>query len=72
MNIVHKKPRPQGQQTLAAQQQQSGRVPIASPLHASKVQLVDPADTHHVTRVGIRGEADGSRVRFARKSGGGI
>ncbi len=67
--IKHQKARPQANATVASQQQQSGRVEQAAPLYASKVQLVDPADSKFVSRIGIRANADGSRVRVARKSG---
>jgi len=69
VNIVikHQKPRNQGN---AAQSQQGGRVELAAPLHVAKVQLVDPADNNKTTRIGIRIDADGTRVRIAKKSGG--
>ncbi len=70
--IKHQKARPQANATVASQQQQSGRVEMAAPLYASKVQLVDPGKDNTVTRIGIRTNADGSRARFARKSGGAI
>ncbi len=43
---------------------------VAAPLDIAKVQLVDPADGKTVTRVGIKTDANGERVRFAKKSGG--
>ncbi len=72
INIVikHQKARQQGAPSPTAQQQQSGRVEIAAPLFASKVRLIDPAGENAVTRIGIKTDADGKRVRFAKKSGG--
>ena len=67
--IKHQKPRQQAP-NAAAQQQQSGRIEIAAPLHASKVQLVDPGNTKVITRVGIKIDVNGNRVRYAKKSGG--
>ena len=68
--IKHKKASPQANQTVASQQQQSGRIEMSAPLHISKVQLVDPADNKTATRIGIKTNAKGERVRFAKKSGG--
>ena len=71
VNIVvkHQKPRPQMNASPAAQPQ-GGRIEQSAPLYAAKVQLVDPGNTSAVTRVGIRTDANGSRVRYAKKSGG--
>ena len=70
INIVikHQKPRPQ--QNAAAQTQQSGRIEMAAPLYASKVALVDPGASDKTTRIGIKTNAEGNRVRYAKKSGG--
>ena len=46
---------------------QGGRVQKESPLHASKVQLVDPK-TNRPTRVGFRIDG-GRKVRYAKRSG---
>jgi large subunit ribosomal protein L24 len=72
INIVikHQKPRPSANQNAAIQQQQSGRIEIAAPILACKVQLVDKGKGDAVTRVGIRTDASGNRVRYAKKSGG--
>ena len=74
LNIIvrHQKPRPQPQQnavSTAAAQPQGGRVEKSAPLPASKVQLVDPADPNKVSRIGVKTDAEGNRVRVARKSG---
>ena len=72
INIVikHQKAKPQANQSVSAPAPQSGRVEVAAPMDISKVQLVDPADGKNVTRVGIKTDANGERVRYAKKSGG--
>jgi large subunit ribosomal protein L24 len=56
----HQKPRGVGQP--------GGIVEKEAPLHLSKLALIDPK-TDRTTRVGFRRLEDGSKVRFARKSG---
>ena len=73
INIVikHEKARPQPQRTsMGAGAPQGGRTEVAAPIHIAKVQLVDPADNKTITRIGIKTDANGERVRFAKKSGG--
>jgi len=72
VNIVikHQKPRPQGAPNMGGQTPQGGRIEQASPLHVAKVQLVDPADGKTITRIGVKTNENGERVRFAKKSGG--
>ncbi len=65
--IKHQKPRQAG---APGANGEGGRIEQAMPLPISKVQLVDPADGKTATRVGIRVDASGERVRFAKKSGG--
>ena len=69
LNIVikHQKPR---QTAAGVPAQGGGRIEQAAPIHAAKVQLVDPGDPNKVTRIGMRINADGTRVRVARRSGG--
>ena len=47
---------------------QGGRIQKEMPIDISNVQPLDPK-TNQGTRVGFRLEQDGSKVRFARKSG---
>lgn len=47
---------------------QGGRLNKEMPIAASNVMLVDPA-TGNPTRVGVRYLADGSKERYAKKSG---
>ena|SRR3569833_593152 len=69
VNIVvkHQKARPQA--NVNAPAQQSGRIEMAAPMHICKVQLVDKGGKG-VTRIGIKTDANGNRVRYAKKSGG--
>lgn len=66
INVVkkHQKPRPTGGRTQA----QGGIIEFEAPIHVSNVMLVDPK-SGEPTRVGIRRDEDGRRVRFAKKSG---
>lgn len=49
---------------------ESGRVEVTSPIFAAKVQLVVENGKDTVaTRVGYKTDADGNRVRFAKKTG---
>jgi large subunit ribosomal protein L24 len=50
------------------QSPQGGRLDIEVPMHACKVALIDPT-TNKPTRVGYRYLDDGSKERYARKSG---
>jgi len=47
---------------------QGGRLSKEMPIDASNVMLVDPS-TGKATRVGVRVLADGTKERFAKKSG---
>jgi large subunit ribosomal protein L24 len=47
---------------------QGGRLDIEVPMHVCKVALIDPT-TDKPTRVGFRYLDDGSKERFAKKSG---
>ena len=70
INIVikHQKPRPQMNANMP--QQGGGRIEQAAPMHACKVQLVDPGTDTKGTRIGIKTDENGNRVRFAKTSGG--
>lgn len=71
IQIKHEKARPQPQRTsIGGGAPQGGRMEVAAPLDIAKVQLVVPADGKTVTRVGFKTDANGERVRFAKKSGG--
>ena len=50
------------------QTQQAGIVTKESPIHLSNIAHVDPK-SGKATRIGFKTMADGSKVRFAKKSG---
>jgi large subunit ribosomal protein L24 len=72
INIVikHQKPRQAGAPAVGGSTPQGGRIEQSSPMHVGKVQLVDPADGKTLTRIGVKMNEKGERVRFAKKSGG--
>ena len=48
--------------------QQGGIVSMEAPIDASNVALIDPKDGKP-TRVGVRVSEDGTKVRYAKRSG---
>jgi large subunit ribosomal protein L24 len=66
VNLVkkHQRPRPTGGRTQA----QGGIIEFEAPIHASNVMLVCP-ESGEPTRVGVRRDEDGIRVRYSKKSG---
>lgn len=68
--IKHQKAPPQRQQNvIGGATPQGGRIEQSAPMPACKVQLVDPADSSHVSRIGVGVDAEGNKTRVARKSG---
>jgi len=69
VNLVkkHQRPRPTGGRTQA----QGGIIEFEAPIHVSNVMLVCP-EKNEPTRVGIRRNEEGHRVRFSKKSGNDI
>lgn len=68
VNLVkkHQRPRPTGGRTA-----QGGIIEFEAPIHVSNVMLLTP-DTGEPTRVGIRRDEEGRRVRYAKKTGNDI
>lgn len=66
VNLVkkHQKPRPTGGRSQA----QGGIIEFEAPISVSNVMLVCP-ETGEPTRVGIRRDEEGNRVRYSKKSG---
>ncbi|MCQ2226790.1 MAG: 50S ribosomal protein L24 [Bacteroidales bacterium] len=62
LNIIKKHTKP------SASNPQGGIVEKEAPIHISNLNLKDPK-TGAATRVGIRVDADGKKVRIAKKSG---
>ncbi|MEO1469208.1 MAG: 50S ribosomal protein L24 [Pseudomonadota bacterium] len=54
--------------TKQSQASQGGRIPKEAPIQVSNLALVDPKDGGP-TRVGFRIQEDGTKVRYAKKSG---
>ncbi len=54
--------------TKQTQGDQGGRVPKEAPINLSNIAFVDPKDGG-ATRVGFKFLEDGTKVRFAKKSG---
>jgi large subunit ribosomal protein L24 len=67
LNMIkrHERPRSQGDLKNA---QVGGIVEKEGPVHVSNVMLLDPKD-NKPTRVGVRRDEGGKRVRFAKSSG---
>lgn len=65
VNIVkkHQRPRQGGRSQV-----QGGIIEFEAPIHVSNVMLVDPK-SNEPTRVNIRRDDDGKRIRVAKKSG---
>ncbi|MBK7894326.1 MAG: 50S ribosomal protein L24 [Candidatus Promineifilaceae bacterium] len=66
VNLVkkHQRPRPTGGRTQA----QGGIIEFEAPIHVSNVMLVCP-ETGGPTRVGVRRDENGNRLRISKKSG---
>ncbi len=66
VNLVkkHQKPRSTGGRTQA----QGGIIEFEAPINGSNVMLVCP-ETDEPTRIGIRRDEDGKRIRYSKKSG---
>jgi len=67
LNLIkrHERPRSTGDMKSA---QAGGIVEKEGPVHVSNVMLLDPKD-NKPTRVGVRRDDGGKRVRFAKSSG---
>lgn len=66
VNIVKKHQKPQ--QTGGRSQAKGGIIEFEAPIDASNVMLVCP-QSEEPTRVGIRRDENGNRIRFSKKSG---
>ena len=66
VNVVKKHQKPQ--QTGGRAPAQGGIIEFEAPIDISNVMLVCP-DTGEPTRIGVRRDEDGVRVRYSKKSG---
>lgn len=69
VNLVKKHQRPQS--TGGGSQAQGGIIEFEAPISASNIMLVCP-ETGEPTRVGIRRDENGNRIRYSKKSGNDI
>ncbi len=66
VNVVKKHQKPQ--QTGGRSQSPGGIIEFEAPISVSNVMLICP-QTGEPTRIGIRRDEDGNRVRYSKKSG---
>ena len=62
INIVSKSAKP------SAKNPQGGIIKVEAPIHISNLSLIDPK-TQQPTRIGIKVNEDGKKVRISKKSG---
>ena len=68
LNIQKRHQRPRTLRDTQRAQELGGIIETPGPIHVSNVQVLDPK-TGDPTRVGIKRDEGGRRVRFAKKSG---
>ena len=68
VNVQKRHTRPQGLKDVQRQQEIGGIIEQSGPVHVSNVMLIDPK-SGDPTRVGVRHDEDGRRVRVAKRSG---
>jgi large subunit ribosomal protein L24 len=71
INIVKRHERPRSLKDTQRGAQVGGIVEKEGPIDVSNVMLLDPKD-NKPTRVGVREDAGGKRVRYAKRTGGAI
>ena len=67
LNMIKRHERPRSQTDLK-NPQAGGIVEKEGPIHVSNVMLLDPKD-NKPTRVGVRADKGGKRVRYAKRTG---
>ena len=68
LNIIKRHERPRSVQDTQRGGQVGGIVEKEGPIHVSNVMLLDPKD-NKPTRVGVRRDDGGKRVRYAKRTG---
>jgi large subunit ribosomal protein L24 len=71
VNVQKRHTRPQALRDVQRQQEIGGIIEQPGPVHLSNVMLIDPK-SGDPTRVGVRHDEDGRRVRVAKRSGADI
>jgi large subunit ribosomal protein L24 len=70
LNMIKRHERPRSQSDLK-NPQAGGIIEKEGPIDASNVMLLDPKD-NKPTRVGVRRDEGGKRVRYAKRTGGAV
>jgi large subunit ribosomal protein L24 len=68
MNVQKRHTRPRSLRDTQRAQEVGGIIEAEGPIHVSNVMLVDPK-SGETSRVGVKRDEGGRRVRFAKKSG---
>jgi large subunit ribosomal protein L24 len=68
LNIQKRHTRPRSLRDTQRSQEVGGIIETPGPIHVSNVQLIDPK-SGDPTRVGVKRDEGGRRVRYAKKSG---
>src|SRR3954467_9432324 len=68
MNVQKRHTRPRSLRDTQRAQEIGGIIEAGGPIHVSNVMLVDPK-SGETTRVGLKRDEGGRRIRFAKKSG---
>jgi large subunit ribosomal protein L24 len=68
VNVQKRHTRPRALRDVQRQQEVGGIIEAPGPVHISNVMLIDPK-SGDPTRVGVRHDEDGRRVRVAKRSG---
>jgi large subunit ribosomal protein L24 len=68
LNIQKRHTRPRSLRDTQRSQEVGGIIEAPGPIHVSNVQLIDPK-SGDPTRVGVKRDEGGRRVRYAKKSG---
>ena len=68
MNVQKRHTKPRSLRDTQRAQEIGGIIEAEGPIHVSNVMLVDPK-SGETTRVGVKRDEGGRRIRFAKKSG---
>jgi large subunit ribosomal protein L24 len=68
LNMVKRHQRPRSVKDTQKGAEAGGIIEKEGPIHVSNVMLLDPTD-NKPTRLGVKVKGDGSRVRYAKRTG---